>query len=101
MQRVLKCDGILVAGMDEKGEWYEIQPQHVKEIKAYISEHRKLDPPFDIIIENTTPGDDPKAAAEKARPWAEAGATWWIESMWETEDKNVWLERVRQGPPTL
>ncbi|MBN2500733.1 MAG: LLM class flavin-dependent oxidoreductase [Anaerolineales bacterium] len=101
MQRVLKCDGILVAGMDEKGEWYEIQPQHVKEIKAYINEHRQLDTPFDIIIENTTPGDDPKAAAEKVRPWAEAGASWWIESMWETEDENAWLERVRKGPPRL
>jgi hypothetical protein len=87
--------------MDEKGEWYEIQPQHVKEIKAYVEEHRKLDTPFDIIIESTTPGDDPEAAAEKVRPWVEAGATWWIESMWEIEDENAWLERVRQGPPEL
>ena len=28
------------------------------------------------------PGNDPELAASIVRPFAEAGATWWIESPW-------------------
>ncbi len=49
-----------------------------------------------------TPGDDPERAASVVRPFAEAGITWWIESMWsppnEPEDLRA---RIRQGPPSL
>jgi hypothetical protein len=44
----------------------------------------------------------PAAAAAIVRPFAEAGATWWLEAMWE--EPNGWedlLARVRQGPPNL
>ena len=59
----------------------------------------ELDTPFDIVVEKTSPGDDKIAAADIVAPWAEAGATWWIESMWEEKDPAKWLQRLRQGPP--
>jgi hypothetical protein len=101
MQRVLKCDGILpvILGPDKK--WAELLPEHVREIKSYVEENRKHKSPFDIIVEKTSPGDDPKAASAAVRPWAEAGATWWIESMWEEKDPGRWRERLQQGPPSL
>ena len=99
MQRVLKCDGILPTIIDQKKKIAELKPQHVREIKAFVDENRKLDSHFDIVVENTSPGDDPTAATEKVRPWIEAGATWWIESMWQEQDSEKWRQRLRQGPP--
>ncbi len=42
-------------------------------------------------------------AAAIVRPYAEAGATWWLESMWEsgvTRDYDM-RTRVRSGPPRI
>ena len=43
--------------------------------------------------------EDPERAIETVRPYAEAGATWWIEAMWEagsleraTDNLAAWLE---------
>jgi hypothetical protein len=99
MQRVLKCDGILPNIIDQNKEYADLTPEHVREIKAFVEENRKLDSPFDIIVEKTSPGEDPAAAAAMVRPWIEAGATWWIESMWEEESPEKWRQRIRQGPP--
>jgi hypothetical protein len=99
MQRVLKCDGILPQIIDADKNWKDLEPRQVAEIKAFVAENRKLDSHFDIVVENTSPGEDPAAAAAKVRPWIEAGATWWIESMWEEPVSEKWLQRIRQGPP--
>jgi len=52
--------------------------------------------------EGTTPGDDSEKAANTVRPFAQAGVTWWMESMWtppnEPEDLRA---RIRQGPPQV
>jgi len=54
------------------------------------------------VWEGQTPGEDPGRAASIVRPYAEAGATWWIESPWmppnEPKDLRV---RIQQGPPRL
>jgi alkanesulfonate monooxygenase SsuD/methylene tetrahydromethanopterin reductase-like flavin-dependent oxidoreductase (luciferase family) len=101
MQRVLKCDGILPAILGPDKKWEKLEPEHVREIHTYIEEHRQLNAPFDIVVENTSPGDNAPAASDKVRPWIEAGATWWIESMWEENDPQKWLLRIRQGPPQI
>jgi alkanesulfonate monooxygenase SsuD/methylene tetrahydromethanopterin reductase-like flavin-dependent oxidoreductase (luciferase family) len=101
MQRVLKCDGILPAILNADKKWEQLQPHHVQEIKTFVDTNRTLKFPFDIIVENTSPGNDPSAAVDKVRPWVEAGATWWIESMWEEKDPKKWFQRIRQGPPRI
>jgi hypothetical protein len=54
-------------------------------------------------VEGTTPGDKPAEAAAKVKGWAEGGATWWIEAMWESprnaEGLKEFLKRIKQGPP--
>jgi hypothetical protein len=55
--------------------------------------------PFDIILEGTTPADDPQAARERVLPLAEAGATWWIESPWEAPSVASLRQRIAAGPP--
>ena len=70
-------------------------------MKAWIDENRTETTPFDIVVEGTTPGDDPQKAAEKVQPWIEAGATWWLEAMWEQPEVDLVKERILQGPPDL
>jgi hypothetical protein len=37
---------------------------------------------------------------EIIQPYAEAGATWWIEAMWTATGLDSVLERIKQGPPS-
>lgn len=58
-----------------------------------------LDSTYDIVVECTSTGSGAPAVV---RPWAEAGATWWLEANWVVEPHEV-MEvsgaRLRQGPP--
>jgi hypothetical protein len=77
-----------------------VAPETIREISEYAGENREGDGAFDIVWEGQTPGEDPERVASIVRPYAEAGATWWIESPWtppnEPDDLRV---RIRQGPP--
>lgn len=103
MRRVLRCDGVLPADkVHEDGSVSPMTPDDIREMRAFVAEHRALTTPFDIVIEGETPGDDPEQARAKVRPWAEAGATWWIESPWTPPNGPDELRRrIRQGPPRL
>ena len=48
-----------------------------------------------------TPRNDPARAESIVRPYADAGATWWIESNWTNPDLNEIKARVKEGPPSL
>jgi alkanesulfonate monooxygenase SsuD/methylene tetrahydromethanopterin reductase-like flavin-dependent oxidoreductase (luciferase family) len=99
MGRALRYDGVLAATAGGSAESSGVTPETIREIKEYVEERK--DGPYDIVWEGQTPGEDPERAASIVRPFAEAGATWWIESMWmspnEPEDLRV---RIRQGPPS-
>jgi alkanesulfonate monooxygenase SsuD/methylene tetrahydromethanopterin reductase-like flavin-dependent oxidoreductase (luciferase family) len=100
MRRALRWDGLLPAKMDAEGKFVEFTPDDLHAARAYITDHRESGAPFDVVVEGLTPGDDPAAAAARVRPWIEAGATWWIEAMWDAmDDQPAVLARIRQGPP--
>lgn len=105
MQRVLKYDGILPMVIGDNGAARQAAPDDIRAIRDYVAAHRTEAMPFDIVVEGVTPGDDPARAADMVRPWADAGATWWIEAMWDLPDRPVTLDDVRrraeQGPPVL
>jgi len=100
MQRVLRYDGLLPYVPGE-----QLTPAAVSEMKAYVDTYRLLSTPFDIVVEGITPGEDPAQAAATVQPWAEAGATWWIEALWEqsaqTRDVEALRTRISQGPPAV
>jgi hypothetical protein len=98
MARVLKCDGVLPQKMDAQGQFVEVTPADLREMKAYIDANRTLETPFDYVIEGKTAGMNQAEMQDKICPWAEAGMTWWIESTWGEEEAAI-LARVRQGPP--
>lgn len=105
MRRVLRCDGVLPVKMNADRGFADLTPDDLREMKAYLEERRTLAAPFDIVMEDETPGDDAARAAEIVRPWAEAGATWWLEAVWHTPETLGGVEgmrtRIRQGPPRV
>jgi alkanesulfonate monooxygenase SsuD/methylene tetrahydromethanopterin reductase-like flavin-dependent oxidoreductase (luciferase family) len=74
-------------------------PDDIQAIAAAARERKGEGASFDIILEGTTPAADPEAAREQLRPLAEAGATWWIESPWESPTVASLRERIAAGPP--
>ena len=99
VRRALRYDGLLPNVLDASGRPTGTTPERVREMRLYAGEQRPGEQ-FDIVVEGMTPGDEPESAAETVRPFAEAGATWWLESMWEAPNGPDELgERLRQGPP--
>ncbi|MBA7598720.1 Alkanesulfonate monooxygenase [subsurface metagenome] len=104
MRRVLKYDGILPTKM-VGGKHVKVEPEDIRAIKSWIGENRSETTPFDIVVEGKTPGGDSDDRYDIVHPWLEAGATWWIEAMWDTMDKKngdeLVAKRIRQGPPKI
>jgi hypothetical protein len=103
LRRVLRYDGLLPAILDENGKvrMSPVKPDELKTMKAWIEANRSEKTPFDYVVEGETPGDNPVQARETVRPYAEAGATWWIEARWGENDLGMVLQRIRQGPAGL
>jgi alkanesulfonate monooxygenase SsuD/methylene tetrahydromethanopterin reductase-like flavin-dependent oxidoreductase (luciferase family) len=101
MRRGARWDGVFPGKLDEHGFGW-LTPDDVREIIAYVKEHRESDAPFDVVSGGLTPGDDPARATEIVAPYAEAGLTWWHEGI---PDLRVSFDavrtRIRQGPPRL
>ena len=103
MARALRYDGLLPNVIGDDGKIREMKPDDVRAMRDYVSANRTESTPFDIVAEGRTPGDDRAAAISIVRPWADAGATWWIEALWPTPDQPTNPDgiqhRLRQGPP--
>ena len=103
MRRVLRYDGLLPIVMGDDGQFRQTTPDDIREMRTFVEQNRTETTAFDIVMEGVTPGDEPEKAAATVRPWADAGATWWIESMWESigneEGQNSFQKRIQQGPP--
>jgi alkanesulfonate monooxygenase SsuD/methylene tetrahydromethanopterin reductase-like flavin-dependent oxidoreductase (luciferase family) len=77
-----------------------LTPDDVREMVAYIAEHRDGNASFDVVVGGALPQDDPTKASEIVGTFADAGATWWIGSVGM---RSGGIERSRrlieQGPP--
>ncbi len=98
MRRMLKCDGLLPQKMNTAGEFEEVTPADLRQMKDFIDGNRTLTTPFDVVAEGKTGELNRQEAGEKVLQWKEAGATWWIEGLWEASEEQA-AERLRQGPP--
>ncbi len=97
-QRILKCDGLFAEKWSPDGKPEAVTLQDIREMKAYVEANRTLTTPFDIVIGSKTVEMKNIQPKDKILPWAEAGATWWIEELWDAKKETV-IERIRQGPP--
>jgi alkanesulfonate monooxygenase SsuD/methylene tetrahydromethanopterin reductase-like flavin-dependent oxidoreductase (luciferase family) len=90
-----------------------ISPAEWRDLLTYIQQYRTTDAPLDAVNFGATPGENPTQAAELVQPYADAGVTWWLESVdpwrfgwswevpWAPEATLLMRERVKQGPPQL
>ncbi len=103
MQRALRYDGLLPAmlGEDGKVRLDTITPSEILEMKQFIDTNRDQKTPFDIIMEGQTPGDDPQKAGAIVSSYRDVGVTWWIEALWEIQETEDVLTRIKQGPPPM
>lgn len=105
MRRAARWDGLLASVISDDGSFSQPMPDDIRAMKLFIEEERgknRQSGPFDIVMEGLTPGDNADKAAEILVPLAEAGVTWWIESMWTAPGgMKAVLKRIRQGPPQV
>jgi alkanesulfonate monooxygenase SsuD/methylene tetrahydromethanopterin reductase-like flavin-dependent oxidoreductase (luciferase family) len=99
VERALRYDGIIPQVAAEGGGPGRVTPEQVRAIGELARERRPDGEPFEIVIGDVSPADDPEAARALARPLAEAGATWWIESPWMNASTGSLRERIAAGPP--
>ncbi|MBM7830089.1 alkanesulfonate monooxygenase SsuD/methylene tetrahydromethanopterin reductase-like flavin-dependent oxidoreductase (luciferase family) [Agromyces cerinus] len=115
MRRVARYDGWIPnyappgnspESADEQSRLFT--PEIAAEAIAWIRAERERlglgDRPFDVIQEGTTSGMDAAADAAIVQPWAEAGATWWLESDWSVPAERIEAyarARIAAGPPSV
>lgn len=109
MRRVAAQDGWLPAyaptGAQERAEF---TPQLLADGVAWIRAQRESDglsmDPYDVVVEGVTQADD-RHAADTVKPWAEAGANWWIDADWSSLDpaavRSAAEARLKAGPPRI
>lgn len=90
MRRVLRCDGIITQFTGPRS------PDDVVAIRGWLTE-RGGSPNLDIVVDGETSATDPVAAAAEVAPYAEAGATWWLETRWMSPEEIT--DRIAAGPP--
>ncbi|MEV0889808.1 LLM class flavin-dependent oxidoreductase [Promicromonospora sp. NPDC050262] len=105
-RRAARWDGVVP--LFASGHGRPPTPDEVREVTAYVAEHRTAEGPadvarpFDVVVGGLT---TPEAAADVVGPLAAAGATWWDErGLYESPDLYslpAVLRRVEAGPPQL
>jgi alkanesulfonate monooxygenase SsuD/methylene tetrahydromethanopterin reductase-like flavin-dependent oxidoreductase (luciferase family) len=103
MRRAIRWDGIIPQAHDEHGQPADLRPEDVRAISDYAIREGppgERERPFEIIAQGTSSASDRKAAAATIRPWADAGATWWIEADWQDATIDSLRRRIKAGPPT-
>jgi hypothetical protein len=96
MRRVIKCDGLFTEKLNPDGTPGEITPEDVRQIKAYVDENRELTTPFDIVVGGDLRKLEPAQQREELAKWQEAGATWFVEGLWEEPGESV-PSRLKDG----
>ena len=99
MRRVLKCDGVIAEKRDPDNKYKEITSDDVRQIRAFVEANRTLSTPFDIVLNGKVADLDRAQLQDKLLPLIEAGATWWIEGLWDATEGAA-MERIRRGPPS-
>lgn len=101
MARAARWDGIVAQAHAADGTSAAPTPDQLREIVAWLARARATagwTGPYDVIAQGSTPAGDPSAARAAVAPYADAGATWWIEADWETSLDGL-RSRVEAGPP--
>jgi alkanesulfonate monooxygenase SsuD/methylene tetrahydromethanopterin reductase-like flavin-dependent oxidoreductase (luciferase family) len=96
-RRAARWDGVYPGTADGR----PITPKDLEEILAYMGPYRPSPGPFDVVASGSTPSDGGRGS-EIVAPFAEAGATWWLEAIsFERGPLSEMRDRIRDGPPRI
>lgn len=95
--RAARFDGIIPI-LDPYTE--QMTPEQVRELAAFIADHRESDEPFDIVLPSMGNNEGPEQARARMKEYSEAGATWVLDAAFPgAEPLDDVFARVRRGPP--
>jgi alkanesulfonate monooxygenase SsuD/methylene tetrahydromethanopterin reductase-like flavin-dependent oxidoreductase (luciferase family) len=101
MARALRWDGIIPSVPRGDGS-HDPRPEDVRELRAHVQE--RIDGrPYEYVVEIETRDQSEAQASELAAAYAAAGATWWLEPVWELfyqhpGEVEPMRERILKGP---
>ncbi|WIG58968.1 MAG: hypothetical protein OJF49_001715 [Ktedonobacterales bacterium] len=96
-RRAARWDGVCLKSYHQQ-QRRPLSPADFRACLAYVRQQRTTSAPFDVIMSGDTFDMDQRAASHLVRPFAEAGATWWVEEgLGYTVDE--FHARIRFGPP--
>lgn len=101
MARAARWDGLIAQASTVDGAFADWSPAQLAEAVAWIADHRAPDSMalYEVIVQGSTPPGEPRAAWDVVKPWAAAGATWWVEADWEHGTVDAIRRRIEAGPP--
>lgn len=107
LDRAARWDGLLPQVIDRGDRGKPVDTARLAEIVDLVRSRRadagRADVPYDVIIEADSTGEFVRLEPNRPGAWADAGATWWVESWWSIEPGVDGLAEVRRriaaGPP--
>jgi hypothetical protein len=100
-RRAARWDRVVPLVADPAGDFRPPTPAELREIVAYTMEHRSSTAPFEVAVGESLSGSE-APATEVVGPYAEAGATWWLEAIgWPLQDYEFRPAYVSAGPPVM
>lgn len=100
IRRAARWDGVFPHFRDGSGRIVPMPPPVLREMLAFIREHRDSEASFAVVLRGASP-DDRSAAAAMVEPYREAGLTWWLEGVDGGRDLAAIQARIRRGPPDV
>jgi hypothetical protein len=77
-----------------------MKPEDLSKVVEYVRSIRRDNESFDVASIGWTTGVNRKRNTEKVNSFAEAGMTWWLESLYTKRDSpDAMRKRIRLGPP--
>jgi alkanesulfonate monooxygenase SsuD/methylene tetrahydromethanopterin reductase-like flavin-dependent oxidoreductase (luciferase family) len=96
LRRAARWDGWLASATPLDGTiGMSKSPEQIQEMTSEIQRHRTSDTPFEVAMDGYSEPGNPA----RPRTYAEAGATWWLESVHDRRGTpDEMLERIKAGP---
>lgn len=94
LRRAARWDGWIIGTIDEHCEVTKTSEELANQV-AYLRAHHTDDAPFDVAITGATTGPED----DRPQAYGDAGATWWLESIFglRGSDEEL-LPRIEAGP---
>src|SRR5262245_39197680 len=107
LQRAARWDGLLPLVVERGRQGKASQLERFADVVSRVRDIRtEADLPwdgYDVVIEADSSGEFVQLEPSSPAEWAEAGATWWVESWWSVEPGRAGSDelqrRITNGPP--